>query len=99
MSETASSSKTSWMTFAAVIGGFTIFALILLVAYLPQKPAPLPEGSKTPEERLAALAELRAKEKTGATSYGWVDQSKGIVRLPLDRAVELTVQELNAGRK
>ena len=99
MSDSAVPAKNSWVTFAAVIGGFAIFALILLVAYLPQKPAPLSEGAKTPEERIAMLTDLRAKEKTAATTYAWVDQAKGVVRLPLDRAVELTVQELNAGKK
>jgi hypothetical protein len=29
-------------------------------------------------------------------SYGWVDQSAGLVRLPIDRAVELTIRDLNS---
>jgi hypothetical protein len=90
--------KNFWVTLAAVIGGFAIFALILFIAYLPQKAPKLPEGSKTPQERAAALADLRAKEKDAATRYGWVDQATGVVRLPTDRAVELTIQELNAKR-
>lgn len=88
--------KNFWVTLAAIIGGFAIFLLILFIAYLPQKPAPIPEGSKTPAERAATLAELRANEKSASTTYGWVDQAKGVVRLPTDRAVELTIQELNA---
>jgi hypothetical protein len=40
--------------------------------------------------RLQNLAELRETETVAATTYGWMDQSKGVVRLPLDRAVELT---------
>jgi hypothetical protein len=80
----------------AVIGGFLIFVLILVIAYLPNKPAPLPEGTKTPEERAAILRELRAKETSAATSYGWVDQTKGVVRIPIERAMQLTVEELKA---
>jgi hypothetical protein len=80
-------------TLLAVIGGFAIFGLILLVAYLPNKAAPAGDGVKTPAERKAALAELRGKEHTAATTYGWVDKEKGVVRLPLDRAVELVIQE------
>ena len=76
-----------FVTAVAVIGGFLIFVLILVIAYLPNKPAPLPEGTKTPEERAAILSEL-------ATSYGWVDQTKGVVRLPLERAMQLTIEEL-----
>jgi hypothetical protein len=78
----------------AVIGGFLIFVLILVIAYLPNKPAPLPEGTKTPEERAAILRELRAKETAAATSYGWVDQTKGVVRIPIERAMQLTVEDL-----
>ena len=44
-------------------------------------------------ERAANLAELRATEKQAMENYGWVDQSKGIVRLTVDRAMELTLAE------
>ena len=96
MSDAAPSSKNPWVTIAVIIGGFAIFALILVVAYLPQKPAPLPEGARTPEERAILITELRAKEKTATTTYAWIDQPAGVVRLPIDRAVELTIQEARA---
>jgi len=87
------SSSSFGTTLVAAIGGFAIFGLILLVAYLPNKAAPAGDGVKTPEQRKAILAELHGKEQTAATSYGWVDKEKGVVRLPLDRAIELTIQE------
>jgi len=40
-------------------------------------------------ERTANLEELRAVETEAMENYGWVDPLKGIVRLPVDRAVEL----------
>lgn len=49
----------------------------------------------TPEGRAQRLTELRAREQAESTTYGWVDQKAGIVRLPLDRAVELTVRDLS----
>lgn len=48
----------------------------------------------TTEGRAQALAELRQRELAESTTYGWVDQPKGIVRLPLDRAVQLTARDL-----
>lgn len=87
------SSSSFTATLVAAIGGFAIFALILVVAYLPNKAAPVGDGVKTPEQRKAILAELHGKEQTAATTYGWVDKDKGVVRLPLDRAIELTIQE------
>ncbi|MCM2276252.1 MAG: hypothetical protein NDI75_15825 [Candidatus Didemnitutus sp.] len=59
-------------------------------------PADFEESARwkfTAEGRAQALAELRQKEQAQAMTYGWVDQSKGIARLPLDRAVELTVRD------
>lgn len=52
------------------------------------------EGVATPAERKALLNEQRVKEQAAATSYGWVDQPKGVVRLPIDRAIELTARDL-----
>lgn len=98
VSHSASESKGSFAaTFLAVLGGFVIFALILVVAYVPNRqPMPVGDGVKTPEQRKAALAELRGKEQTLATSYGWADKDNGVVRIPVDRAVELYLQEQRA---
>lgn len=89
-------SSGSLLTVAAAIGGFAIFALIVFIAYLPKKPDPLPDGVRTPAQRTAALTELRAKEKAAATTYGWVDQSNGVVRIPVDEAVKITIKEITA---
>ena len=88
--------KTSWGTIAAVLGGFALFALIVALAYLPQRPAPITQGALTPAERAQRLSDLHAKEAKQANSYAWLDQQKGVVQLPIDRAVELTIQEINA---
>ena len=92
----ASSSFSTLTTVAAAIGGFAIFALIVFIAYLPKTPAPLPDGVRTPEQRKTALVELRAKEKAAATTYSWVDQPTGVVRIPIAEAITLTIQELNS---
>ncbi len=41
---------------------------------------------------LADLDALRRKEDDALTHYGWVDRTHGVVRLPIDRAMELTLQ-------
>ena len=51
------------------------------------------EGVRSPDDRKKLLAEHREKELADATSYGWVDQKAGIVRLPIDRAIALTVSD------
>lgn len=39
------------------------------------------------------LGELRAREDWNLSHYGYVDKAKGQVRIPVDRAMELLVQE------
>ncbi|HEY3757909.1 MAG TPA: hypothetical protein VGL42_17265 [Opitutaceae bacterium] len=46
----------------------------------------------TPDSRLQYLHELRAKHEAQLGAYGWVDQKNGVVQIPIDRAMELTVQ-------
>jgi hypothetical protein len=50
-----------------------------------------------PEPRLQTdprqdLADLRAKEDELLNSYGWVDKNAGIVRIPIDTAMKLTLE-------
>ena len=49
-----------------------------------------------PEPRLQTdprqnLSDLRAKEDEWLTSYGWVDRNAGIVRIPIEAAMKLTL--------
>jgi hypothetical protein len=50
-----------------------------------------------PEPRLEAYPlaprqRLRAEEERVLTTYGWVDKDRGLVRVPIDRAMDLLVQ-------
>lgn len=86
---------------AAVVLG--IFVVVYVVARRPVPATPAAVGAPAEEAwkfssegRAARLSEVRAKEAAAATSYGWVHQAAGVVRLPIDRAVELTIRDLNA---
>ena len=51
-----------------------------------------------PEPRLQAepkveLKDLRADEEAILTSYGWVDPNKGVVRIPIDQAIDIVAQK------
>jgi hypothetical protein len=39
------------------------------------------------------LAELHAREDLLLNNYSWVDRSKGVVRIPIERAMELVAQQ------
>jgi hypothetical protein len=51
------------------------------------------EWRSTSTSRRAALNELRQAQAQQATSYDWVDKNAGGVRLPIERAMELTVEK------
>jgi hypothetical protein len=38
------------------------------------------------------LTELNARQNFELNSYGWIDRSNGIVRIPIDRAMDLILQ-------
>ncbi len=86
--------RTPVFTAVIVILCFAAFGWLAKRIYVPHAAEVQPvEGVLTPAERKALLAETRAKEQAAATSYAWVDQPKGVVRLPIARAIELTVRD------
>jgi hypothetical protein len=50
---------------------------------------PAPRLQVTPAEALKAY---QAEENARLTSYGWVDKNAGVVRIPIERAVELSLE-------
>jgi hypothetical protein len=52
----------------------------------------LPPEPRLEETPSLDLQEMRAAEQKLLTTYGWLDESAGIVRLPIDRAMDLVVQ-------
>ena len=86
---------------------FINFLVWLLFTYFSaresrQVPAVYPlatrqENRLPPEPRLQTqpredLRELRAREDEILTSYGWLDKNAGVVRIPIDRAMELQLE-------
>lgn len=58
---------------------------------------PTDEASKFPQPRLeqnerVEINDFLLKEEDTLDSYGWVDQQAGVVRIPIDRAMELVAQ-------
>ena len=75
----------------AIVGSFLIILGLVRTMQRITKPEPL--GQKRAKERADALRDLNAANIDALKTYGWVDQAKGIVRLPVDRAMELTIQQ------
>lgn len=95
-----------WPWALGVLGTFLIFGAILSVVYLPSRqvvptPAQPTEDNtpRTPEARRAKLEEVSAAAKKAYTTYEVVDAKAGVVRLPVERAMELVVAEQSGAAK
>jgi len=51
---------------------------------------------KAAMERWDRLQKLKTTQQEEITTYGWVDKDKGIARIPVDKAMELTIAKLQA---
>ena len=82
--------------------GLAVIITSLLIYYratqYSKREIPLPRLAKerevSPQPRLEVnprqgLSEMRAGEQATLSSYGWVDKDAGVVRIPVDRAMEI----------
>ena len=81
--------KTAWCV--AVVGAFLIVGALVCVMRRYTHTEPL--NANRAAERAAALKELRATEADALTSVAWIDQGKGLVRLPISEAMKLVERE------
>lgn len=87
--------KTFWFSVIAVVGCFLLFIAVVAVAYIPPNDIDTSGNTEVVEARLNRLEEMHAKEAAAAENFSWVNQPKGVVRIPIALAVELLPQRLN----
>lgn len=80
-----------------LLGVLVIFAMLfgMLSTGEPVPNVPVAEDAPTPA---ALLEEVRAHEAEMLSTYGWVDREEGLVRIPIDLAVEKLIDERGEGR-
>jgi hypothetical protein len=87
-----------------VFVGFVVWLLFSFYAARARQSAPAEfplaaqqENRLPPEPRLQTnprqdLSDLRSQEDQILGSYGWVDKNAGVVRIPIEQAMKLTLQ-------
>ena len=75
----------------AIAGTFLIVAALVFVMRQYTQPPPL--GQTRIVERKKFLAEVQAANAEGLNNYAWQDPAKGLLRLPITNAMELTIRE------
>ncbi len=87
--------RTPFSTWLGVVLLFLMFGLIVLAIIGPSA-----RGTDYEEKRAAnRLNKLKAQheqDQAALTGYAWVDKAKGTVRIPIDKAIQITATELAA---
>src|SRR4030081_1561557 len=82
--------------FSAWLGVVLLFALfgVIVLAII----GPSPRGDTYEQKRAKAREEklkaAREEDTKALTSYAWIDKNKGTARIPIERAMELTLVDL-----
>lgn len=83
--------------FSTWIGVLLLFAFFGLVALVVVGASP--RGTNYEKKRAKArnekLQAMHDQTTNALTTYGWVDKTKGVVRIPINDAMKLTVAELS----
>ena len=86
-------SRAPLSTWFGIVLLFALFGIIVLAVI-----GPAPRGSDYEEtrakKRVDNLKTSREEATKALTTYGWVDKNKGVARIPIERAMKLTVAEL-----
>ena len=95
MSDANQSSRFSVSTVVTILVLLLLFAgLVWFVTYQRESVAASEPGRR--ELRLKNLNDLNTENQKVLTSYRWIDKGKGVVGIPIDRAMELEVADLAA---
>jgi FtsZ-interacting cell division protein ZipA len=81
----------TWIGVLLLFGFFGLVALVVVGAS--------PRGTNYEKKRAKARTEkleaMHDQTNNALTTYGWVDKTKGVVRIPINDAMKLTVAELS----
>jgi len=96
MSQAELSSTNRWLSLAGIIGALFVFAIILLIAYLPHRPLPVDQAVN--DARQAKADEARAAGVAKLSGFELINADAGIVRIPIQDAMDATVAAYRTGK-
>jgi hypothetical protein len=94
--QTSSDPDTSATIVVGVVGAIVVFAIIVALQALFYRTETRETVSKVYSVVPEQYSRLRAEQLETLNSYRWIDKKNGVVGIPIDRAMELVVQEAQA---
>src|SRR5438132_5226022 len=81
---------------SAWFGIVLLFALVgvIVLAIIGPSPRGTDYEETRAKKRIENLKTVREEADKALTTYAWVDKNKGVARIPIEHAMELTVAEL-----
>ena len=86
-------SHAPFSTWLGIVFLFVLFGLIVLAMIGPSPRSSDYEETRA-KKRMEKLKALHEETQKDLTTYAWVDKNKGVARIPIDRAMEVTVADL-----
>jgi hypothetical protein len=85
--------RAPFSTWLGIVCLFVLFGLIVLAVIGPSPRTSDYEETRA-KKRVEKLKTLHEESQKELTTYAWVDKNKGVARIPIDRAMEVTVADL-----
>jgi hypothetical protein len=85
--------RAPFSTWLGIVCLFVLFGLIVLAVIGPSPRTSDYEETRA-KKRMEKLKTLHEESQKELTTYAWVDKNKGVARIPIDRAMEVTVTDL-----
>ena len=86
-------SRAPFSTWLGIVCLFVLFGLIVLAVIGPSPRTSDYEEARA-KKRMEKLKTLHEESQKELTTYAWVDKNKGVARIPIDRAMAVTVTDL-----
>ncbi len=80
-----------------LVGAIALFVVIVLLQALFYRMQTSEQNAKVSSQPNQGVQALDAEQLEQLTSYEWVSQPDGVVRIPVERAMELVVAESGRG--
>lgn len=80
------------------VGAVLLVVIILLLEVLYQRTTQAESYRKIISEQPQELRSVQAQQLEQLRSYRWINQQQGVAAIPIDRAMDLVVEEARAGK-
>lgn len=81
------------ITILGVIGAILLYAIIVGLEFYYNRVNEQLINTKVYTTTPTQLRDLRAREDESLTRYRYIDEAKGVVQIPIDKAIELVLKE------